>query len=147
MEREALPQASPLPAALPWCRRARTNLKGCAPTVGRCSAALFVDGERVPEPLPLVDWPRRRVFPADPDAPAMAAAGDAAADAGVEDLAYYLVEADGGGGRGRGDGGASGESGDGDGDAVVWRVWLRLPPMEAGERAVRVRSRCPFSCA
>ena len=110
-----------------------------------------MDGVRAPTPLPLSAWPRRRLFPADPDLPAAGAA-----DVGAEGLAYYLVEADSDGrggdsGDGAGDGGRSAGGGDGDGDAAVWRVWLRLPPMEAGERTVRVRIRrhsslCMLGC-
>jgi hypothetical protein len=100
-----------------------------------------VDGVRAQAPLPFTSWPRRRIFPTDP--------GEA--DAGSEKLAYFFVENGSASWRGDHDGGGSGpeggvggSGGDGEGSATTWRVWFRLPPMEAGERAVRVLPQSPL---
>ena len=84
-----------------------------------CFSALLVDDVRAPAPLPLYSWPRRRIFPADPEHHVGGIGDDGEGTAG---RAHFLMEAAGGG----------------LGGATVWRVWLWLPPMEAGERAVRV---------
>ena len=88
---------------------------------GRCRSVLTVDGERRKEPLSLARWPRHRLFPSDP------AEGPAAGDA-----AHLLVQ------DGRRVGGESAQGAGGDG--ADWTVWLRLPPLAAGRRSVRVRA-------
>ncbi len=97
---------------------------------------MHVDGVRIQGLLPISHWPRSRIFPEDP-----------AADAGLEDLAYYFVENNGESRRGDGrnpSGGLDSDGVDGWEDEALWRVWLRLPAMKTGERAVRVLSYHPY---
>ncbi len=87
-----------------------------------------MDGVLAPAPLPLSKWPRRRIFPDDPRTRGGDSGGGGAETIG---RAYYLIED----GRSVPRGG----TGDDSSDAAAWQMWLWLPPMDAGERAVRVR--------
>ncbi len=104
----------------------------------RCRASLFVDNERMDEPLPLTEWPRHRIFPADPETD-----GERRMDGNPRQAYFYVQDGD----CGRSEsGGACGvaegrESGAGAGDGMVWTIWLWLPPLSSGQRSVRVRDR------